>query len=219
MAAAAYLEYLRCLGVTELPAARTAAPARKKPPATLEAVRRLLGDCQRCRLARTRTHLVFGTGNPKARLVFVGEGPGEEEDRRGEPFVGKAGQLLDRMIAAMGLSRPAVYIANVVKCRPPGNRTPMEDEVEACKPFLAMQLAVIRPEAIVALGSVAAQTLLQTQASISSLRGRFHTYEGIPVMPTYHPAYLLRHPEAKRGAWEDLQKVMARLKLPGRARP
>jgi DNA polymerase len=156
---------------------------------------------------------VFGAGNPEADLVFVGEAPGEEEDLQGKPFVGKAGQLLTKMIQAMGLARDEVYIANIIKCRPPRNRNPMPDEIESCEPFLVAQLNAIRPRTICALGTFAAQTLLRTQEKISRLRGRFHDYHGIPVMPTYHPAYLLRNPEDKRLVWEDMQKIMEHLGL------
>ncbi len=180
----------------------------------LLAVRRELGDCTRCKLAGGRTQLVFGVGNPRAELVFVGEGPGEDEDRQGEPFVGRAGQLLTRMIEAMGFTRGDVYIANVVKCRPPGNRNPEPDEIEACEPFLRAQLAAIRPRVIVALGKFAAQTLLRTTTAISRLRGQWHEYEGVKLMPTFHPAYLLRSPEEKKKAWEDLQLVMKELGKP-----
>jgi len=182
---------------------------------TLEDIRKELGDCRRCPLHRSRTNIVFGAGNPKARLMFVGEGPGEEEDRRGEPFVGKAGQLLTRMIQAIGLQRRDVYITNVVKSRPPGNRNPLPQEIEACKPFLIMQIESIRPGVICALGKVAAQSILETDASISALRGRFQEFRGIPVMPTFHPAYLLRYPQSKGLAWKDLQAVQAELRKPG----
>ncbi|HSN15228.1 MAG TPA: uracil-DNA glycosylase, partial [Anaeromyxobacteraceae bacterium] len=165
-----------------------------------------------------RTSLVFGVGNPRADLAFVGEGPGADEDREGEPFVGKAGQLLTRMIEAMGYRRQDVYIANVVKCRPPGNRNPEPDEIEACEPFLRGQLAAIAPKVIVALGKFAAQTLLRDTTPISRLRGRWFEYGGIRLMPTFHPAYLLRSPEEKKKAWDDLQLVMKELgkPLPGR---
>lgn len=175
----------------------------------------VLGDCRRCKLHRGRSKLVFGVGNPEADLVFVGEGPGGEEDRQGIPFVGKAGQLLTKMIEAMQLSRDDVYICNVVKCRPPNNRDPERDEVEACERFLKAQLAVVKPKVIVALGKYAAQTLLQSDAPISRLRGRWSTYEDVPVLPTFHPAYLLREPTKKREAWMDLQQVMKRLGLQG----
>lgn len=152
---------------------------------------------------------MFGVGSPGARLVFVGEGPGEEEDRRGEPFVGRAGKLLDRMLGAIGLDRSRAYIANVVKCRPPGNRTPLPDEAQACMPFLWGQLEAIGPAAVCALGACAAQNLLGTDTAISRLRGRVHRVRGIPVVPTFHPAYLLRNPAAKRQAWEDLKRLQA----------
>lgn len=185
---------------------------------SLEQVREDLGDCRRCGLCGTRTHLVFGVGNPDARLVFVGEAPGYDEDVQGEPFVGAAGKLLTRIIEAMGLTRDQVYICNILKCRPPGNRNPLPDEIEMCTPFLNRQLAAISPECICALGKFAAQTLLDTQAPISKLRGRFHDYNGIRLMPTYHPAYLLRNPEGKRDVWNDVQQIMAALNLevPGR---
>ncbi|MCC7440529.1 MAG: uracil-DNA glycosylase [Bdellovibrionales bacterium] len=171
------------------------------------------GGCVACGLAATRQTIVFGEGSPRARLVFVGEGPGEQEDREARPFVGKAGQLLTRMIEAMGLRREDVYICNVVKCRPPGNRNPEPAEVAACSPFLHRQLAALRPEVIVALGKFATQTLLQTEEGIMRLRGKFIEYRGIPVMPTFHPSYLLRTPDAKREAWDDLKQVAARLGL------
>ncbi len=173
-------------------------------PALLQ-IREDLGECTRCKLAPKRTNLVYGVGNPAAELMFVGEGPGADEDAQGEPFVGKAGQLLTRMIEAMGYRRDEVYIANVVKCRPPGNRNPEPDEIAACEPFLKAQLAVIKPKLICALGTFAAQTLLRTKEPISRLRGRFHAYEGIPLLPTFHPAYLLRNPHEKRTVWEDMK--------------
>jgi DNA polymerase len=179
-------------------------------PALL-AVRQDLGDCRRCKLAGGRTTLVFGVGAPDAELMFVGEGPGAEEDQRGEPFVGKAGQLLTRMIEAMGFRRDEVHIANVVKCRPPGNRNPEPDEIEACEPFLRRQIEAIRPKVIVALGKFAAQTLLHSTIPITKLRGSWSSYRGVRLMPTFHPAYLLRSPEEKKKAWADLQLVMAEL--------
>jgi DNA polymerase len=181
-------------------------------------IRRDLGECARCKLAGGRTKLVFGVGNPAAELMFVGEGPGEDEDRQGEPFVGRAGQLLTKMIDAMGFRRQDVYIANVVKCRPPGNRNPEPDEIEACEPFLRRQIDAIRPKVLVALGKFAAQTLLRDTSPISRLRGRWFQYEGVRLMPTFHPAYLLRSPGEKAKAWEDLQLVMKELgkPLPGR---
>lgn len=178
---------------------------------SLARIREDLGDCQRCKLWRQRRHIVFGQGDPRARLVFVGEGPGLDEDRQGVPFVGAAGQLLTKIIQAMGLSRDGVYICNIIKCRPPQNRTPEADEVAACLPFLERQLAAIGPECICALGAVAARSLLETDLPISRLRGRFHSYQGVAVMPTFHPAYLLRNPAQKRAVWEDVQQIMARL--------
>jgi len=177
----------------------------------LEAVRTELGDCRRCPLGDRRQHLVFGEGNPSAELVFVGEAPRADEDAQGRPFVGRAGQLLTKIIAAMGLKREEVYICNILKCRPPGNRNPLPDEIAACEPFLIRQLGVIRPRVICAMGSIAAHALLKSEAPISVLRGRFHSYQGIPLMPTYHPAYLLRNPGAKKQVWEDVQGIMKRL--------
>jgi uracil-DNA glycosylase len=177
----------------------------------LLAVREALGECTRCKLAGGRTRLVFGVGNPRAELMFVGEGPGADEDLQGEPFVGRAGQLLTKMIDAMGFRREDVYIANVVKCRPPGNRNPEPDEMESCEPFLRRQIAAVRPKVIVALGRIAVQTLLRDTTPISKLRGRWFTYEGVRLMPTFHPAYLLRSPDEKKKAWEDLQVVMKEL--------
>ncbi len=178
---------------------------------TLAEIRGDLGECRRCTLGAGRTTLVFGVGNPKARLLFVGEAPGREEDLRGEPFVGEAGQLLTRIIKAMGFAREEVYICNVLKCRPPGNRNPLPEEVEACSTFMLRQVRAIAPEAIVALGTFAAQALLGTKEPISKLRGVFHDYHGIPLMPTFHPAFLLRNPERKREVWEDMKQVMGRL--------
>lgn len=179
---------------------------------SLEGVRAELGECRRCALHRTRHHLVFGEGNPTSGLVFVGEAPGADEDAQGRPFVGRAGQLLTKIVAAMGLKREEVYICNILKCRPPGNRNPEPDEIASCEPFLIRQLAAIRPRMICALGTFAAHTLLKSEAPISVLRGRFHSYQGIPLMPTYHPAYLLRNPGAKKQVWEDVQLIMRELK-------
>jgi DNA polymerase len=187
----------------------TAQPAG--PRLSLPQIREELGDCTRCKLSAGRQNIVFGVGNPEAALVFVGEAPGADEDKQGEPFVGAAGQLLTKMIQAMGLGREDVYIANIIKCRPPGNRNPEPDEIAACEPFLKKQLAAIRPRMIVCLGKFAAQCLLRSDAPISRLRGRFQAYEGIPLMPTFHPAFLLRNPSAKREVWNDLQLVMAEL--------
>lgn len=186
-------------------------PAPSHPRLTLAQVREELGDCTRCKLHTTRTNLVFGVGAEDAVLMFVGEAPGEKEDLTGEPFVGPAGQLLDKMIEAMGWRRESVYIANVLKSRPPGNRNPEPDEVAACSPFLDAQIRAIAPRVIVALGKPAAQHLLQTNAPISALRGQFHERAGVRVMPTFHPAYLLREPTKKREAWSDLKLVMAEL--------
>ncbi|MBR9982864.1 MAG: uracil-DNA glycosylase [Desulfatitalea sp.] len=179
----------------------------------LARIRADLGDCRRCGLNARRTHLVFGEGDPQARVLFVGEGPGADEDRTGRPFVGEAGQLLTRIIAAMGLTREQVYICNVIKCRPPANRNPAPDEIQTCSPFLERQIAAIQPRVICALGTFAAQTLLATSAPISQLRGRFHDRQGIKVMPTFHPAYLLRYPAQKRAVWDDVQKIMAFLRI------
>ncbi len=178
----------------------------------LNAVRELLGDCRRCPLHRTRHSLVFGEGNSEADLVFVGEAPGADEDAQGRPFVGPAGQLLTKIIGAMGLKREEVYICNILKCRPPGNRNPQPEEIAPCEPFLIRQLEAIRPRVICALGTFAAHTLLKSEAPISVLRGRFHSYQGIPLMPTYHPAYLLRNPGAKKQVWEDVQVIMKTLR-------
>ena len=196
-----------------LPLAPEVGGASVDPATRLAEIRVELGECMRCKLHHGRQNIVFGVGDPRARLLFVGEGPGAEEDARGEPFVGRAGKKLDEMIAAIGLERSQVYIANVVKCRPPDNRDPEPDEVETCSPFLFRQIAAIRPRVIVALGSPAAKTLLNTREGITRLRGVWHEYAGIPVMPTFHPAYLLRAytPENRRKVWEDLQAARARL--------
>jgi uracil-DNA glycosylase len=176
-------------------------------------IREDLGECTRCKLSRTRNKIVFGDGNPKAQLVFVGEGPGRDEDMQGLPFVGRAGKLLTQMIEAMGLQRKDVYICNVVKCRPPENRQPEKDEVTACSPFLMRQIDTIAPKVIVCLGSTAAQTILETTRGISQFRGEWLEFRGRKLMATYHPAYLLRNPGAKGEVWKDLQKVMAELGL------
>jgi uracil-DNA glycosylase len=178
---------------------------------TLERIREDLGECTRCRLHKQRNKIVFGVGNPRAELVFVGEGPGHDEDVQGLPFVGRAGKLLTQMIEAMGLRRDDVYICNVVKCRPPENRKPEDDEVATCSPYLYRQLAVIGPKAIVCLGATAVQSLLKTKDSISRYRGQWLDYRGTKLLVTYHPAYLLRNPNAKGDVWKDLQKVMALL--------
>lgn len=179
--------------------------------AAMEVLKTLALPCTRCRLHQTRTQVVFGEGNIDADLLFVGEAPGQEEDRQGRPFVGKAGQLLTRMIEAIKLKREEVYIANVIKCRPPHNRNPEPEEIAQCEPYLIQQLELVRPKVICALGTFAAQTLLKTDEKISRLRGRFHLYRGIKLMPTYHPAFLLRNPEYKRAVWQDLQQIQREL--------
>ncbi|MCB9851373.1 MAG: uracil-DNA glycosylase [Phycisphaerales bacterium] len=234
----------RYFGLSELPVPRAVLAAARRTPARANAGSAATSNavaptdkagrlevldleqvkgCRKCRLCEGRNNTVFGVGSAEARLVFVGEGPGFEEDRQGIPFVGKAGQLLTRMIIAMGLRRDDVYICNIVKCRPPNNRDPAADEIMACSPYLYEQLRVIEPEIIVALGSPASKTLLDTTTGISRLRGQFHDFKlrdplgdvrTIPLMPTYHPAYLLRSPNEKVKAWKDLQMVMARLGLP-----
>jgi DNA polymerase len=187
--------------------------------ATLEELRAFIGDCQRCKLAPLRTHLVFGVGNPEADLMFVGEAPGADEDARGEPFVGRAGQLLTDIIErGMGLRRADVYICNVIKCRPPDNRNPEADEVAACEPFLMRQIDLVQPRAIVALGTFAVQALLKVKTPISRLRGNWHEVRGVKLMPTFHPAYLLRSPGEKRWVWQDIQEVMKLLGIETPAR-
>jgi uracil-DNA glycosylase len=191
----------------EAAATARALPVFDSPDPSLEAIREDIGECTRCKLHEHRTHIVFGEGDPHARLVFIGEGPGADEDATGRPFVGRAGQLLDKIIAAIGLKRDECYIANVVKCRPPGNRTPERDEVATCEQFLFRQLAFIKPQVIVALGSPAFQCLLRTKETITRARGEWRDWNGVRVMPTFHPAYLLRSPDKKREAWEDMKKV------------
>ncbi len=226
----AHLEWQARAGASVAPAGASPAPARPtavdaapaeapRSRTSLDDVRADLGDCQRCKLAPRRNKIVFGVGDPRAALMFVGEAPGAEEDRRGEPFVGRAGQLLDKMIEAMGWSRDSVYIANVLKCRPPGNRNPEADEVAACEPFLARQIDAIAPRIIVTLGKPAAHLLLHTTAPISALRGRWQSYRNFRVMPTFHPAFLLRSPERKRDTWADLKQVIAELERLGIATP
>ncbi len=181
----------------------------KASAAGLESIRSALGDCTRCKLSSTRNRLVFGAGSPDAELMFVGEGPGADEDRQGIPFVGRAGQLLTRIIAAMGKTRNEVYIANIIKCRPPGNRNPENDEITACFPFLEQQIEVIRPRVVCALGKFAAQTMLGSDTPISRLRGRAHPFgDDCWLVPTFHPAYLLRNPAKKRETWDDIQLIM-----------
>jgi len=225
-----YLEELRASGVDALPFAapfsRSILPATTGVTAvagtgstgeSLEEIREELGECCRCGLGRTRTNLVFGVGNPHARLVFVGEAPGRDEDIQGEPFVGEAGQILTRLISRMGFTREDVYICNVLKCRPPNNRDPQKDEIEQCGQFMLRQVKSIGPEVVVALGAFAAHTLLQSTVPISKLRGKFHDYHGIPLMPTYHPSFLLRNRgnnEVYWTVWEDMAQVLKRLNLP-----
>ncbi len=215
-----YLSYLQALPLDAVPLTPTIQKTSFKndKKVLLDALRNTIGDCQRCPLSLRRTHLVFGVGNHKAELVFVGEAPGRDEDIQGEPFVGAAGQLLTKIIQAMRFQRDDVYICNVVKCWPPGNRSPLPEEIAACEPFLAQQLSIINPRVIVSLGSVSAHALLRTKTPISRIRGQFHTWEGIPVMPTYHPAFLLRNPEMKKPVWDDMKKVKALLRGPGDAR-
>ncbi len=178
---------------------------------TLDDIRYELGDCQRCGLAPSRTNIVFGAGSPNARLMFVGEAPGSEEDRQGLPFVGRAGQLLTKIIESIGFRREDVYICNVLKCRPPENRNPEAVEVETCSPFLKQQLEAIQPEIVCCMGTFAAQTMLGMKIPISKLRGRFHNIDGVRFIATFHPAYLLRNPEKKREVWEDMKQIRAEL--------
>jgi DNA polymerase len=224
-----YLVELQETGVDELPVAVSAAvspeerdillgpaPVEDRPAGvveTLDEIRADMGECLRCPLGEKRSNLVFGTGDPKARLLFVGEAPGRDEDIKGEPFVGEAGMLLTKIIQAMGLQRSQVYICNVLKCRPPNNRNPLPSEIDKCHPFMLRQVRAIAPEVIVALGTFAVQTLLESKEPISKLRGRFHDYHGIPLMPTFHPAFLLRNQNMKREVWEDMQQVMKKLGL------
>ena len=178
---------------------------------SLEKIRGDIGDCQRCKLCSTRTHIVFGSGNPQAKLVFVGEAPGADEDAQGLPFVGRAGQLLTKIIESISLTRQEVYICNVIKCRPPNNRFPEKDEIATCSPFLVRQLEAISPKVICCLGAAAAQTILKTKSSVGWIRGRFQDYRGAKLIVTYHPAYLLRNPDAKRAVWEDMKRIKALL--------
>jgi DNA polymerase len=227
-----YLEYLKGLGITELPlsfnrneiiyqsevstgvgAIHEWSPpygmANRSPsePQRLEEIRNELGDCRRCKLHRTRRTIVFGEGNEKAKLMLIGEGPGNEEDVQGRPFVGKAGQLLTKILQSIDIEREEVYIANIIKCRPPQNRNPEPDEIENCFPFLLKQIQAIGPRMICALGTFSAQTLLKTDVKITTLRGKVYDFSGIQLFPTYHPAYLLRNPEKKREVWEDMKQI------------
>ena len=211
----AHVEEQIDLGFLESPASEQAESDGMDESASLtiyesmEDIRLAVESCQACPLHKTRNNVVLGAGNENARLVFVGEAPGADEDRQGQPFVGRAGQKLTQIIEAIGLSRPEIYITNVLKCRPPGNRNPLPDEIRACEPYLIEQLKLIKPRVICTLGTFASQTLLRTDRSISRLRGQFHTYQGIKLMPTYHPAFILRNPKFKRDVWNDVQKVKA----------
>lgn len=178
----------------------------------LQALRDEIGDCQRCKLSKGRKNIVFGEGSIDAEIMFIGEGPGEDEDIQGRPFVGKAGQLLTKLIEKMGFKREGVYIGNIVKCRPPFNRDPEEDEISACSPFIRKQAEIISPKVIVSLGRISTQTLIGMKIPIGKLRGRFYQFEGIPLMPTFHPSYLLRNPKDKWLVWEDAQKVLEKIK-------
>ena len=200
------LNFFSEIGVTHLNLDKTILPA------SLEEIREEIGDCTRCKLSQKRKNIVFGVGSSRADLMFVGEAPGADEDAQGIPFVGRAGQLLTRIIESIGLSRDQVYIANILKCRPPGNREPEAEEVETCEGFLFQQIQSVSPKVMVALGRYAAQTLLRTETPISRMRGQFFEFAGGVLIPTYHPAYLLRNPSAKRQVWEDMKAVRAKLK-------
>ena len=228
---AAQLGFFRDIGVESISVQPRETEMRKMPQITdekpqeattptrssdLESIRAEIGDCQRCKLAPKRTNIVFGSGNPNADLVFVGEAPGFDEDQQGLPFVGRAGQLLTKIIESINLKREDVYICNVLKCRPPDNRNPEPDEVAACNPFMKKQLATIRPKIVCCLGTFAAQTVLQTASPISKLRGKFFDVDGIRIIATFHPAYLLRSPDKKREVWEDMKQIrdeLSRLKF------
>ncbi len=234
-----YLEYLKRLGITEYPLSESRnekmdpssvspgvvtvqegvlpyrqAMSPQSRVSNLEEIRSELGNCQRCKLGRTRRTLVFGEGNSKTSLMLIGEGPGYDEDVQGKPFVGRAGQLLTKILQAIAIQRDEVYITNIIKCRPPQNRNPEPGEIESCYPFLLKQIQAIQPRIICALGTFAAQTLLKTNGKITSLRGRAYTFSGIQIFPTYHPAYLLRNPEKKREVWEDMKKIAKVLSNP-----
>ncbi len=213
-----HLEYLRDIGIEWIPRRETMG-SPVVVPLTLEAIREEMGDCRRCKLWKGRRNLVFGEGNPNASLMFVGEGPGADEDAQGRPFVGRAGQLLTKIIEAIEMKRSDVYIANIVKSRPPNNRVPEPDEVVACLPFLKKQITAIRPQIIVTLGASATNNLLSASFPITKVRGEFREMGGILIMPTFHPSYLLRNPAAKREVWEDMKKVRDRLRLIERSNP
>jgi DNA polymerase len=203
-----YLEYLKGMGIVSLPTSEMKPDEPgQSTMITLEDVRKELGDCKRCKLHRGRKTIVFGEGNERATLMLIGEGPGYDEDVQGRPFVGRAGQLLTKILQSINLQREEVYIANIIKCRPPQNRNPEPDEIQSCSPFLMKQIQVIQPKIICALGAFSAQTLLKTDVKITALRGKFYDLEGIKVIPTYHPAFLLRNPERKREVWEDMKKI------------
>lgn len=215
-----HLKYQKIMGIEEIPVRTGIERHRKESVAKgrrreadneLERIRAEIGDCKRCKLCKTRRNIVFGAGNPDAELMFVGEGPGADEDEQGLPFVGRAGQLLTKIIEAMKLTRNDVYIANCVKCRPPNNRNPEPDELETCMPFLMKQIEAVDPRIIVCLGGVAAKDMLRTDVPISKLRGKLVEWNGRKLMPTFHPAFLLRNPEMKRPVWEDMQAVMREL--------
>ncbi len=202
-----YIELEKLSGIGEY----FVAEAVSTPKSDLSSLKKEVTSCRRCELYKNRRNVVFGAGSPKAKLMFVGEAPGMEEDLRGLPFVGRAGQLLTRIIEAIGLKRKDVYIANILKCRPPGNRNPLPTEILTCEEYLIRQIDLIKPKVICALGKFAAQTLLRTEVSITGLRGKFQEYYGIKVMPTFHPAYLLRNPQGKRLVWEDMKKIKREL--------
>jgi uracil-DNA glycosylase family 4 len=220
------LEFYQVLGFERLPLNPASPPFNKgakrgfekgrhvgNKETALNALREEIGDCKRCKLSKGRTHIVFGEGNPDARLIFIGEAPGREEDLQARPFVGDAGMLLSRLIGKMGLKRSDVYIANIVKCRPPSNRDPEMDEIEQCRRFIEKQIEIIHPEIIMTLGRISAQTLTgNMKLKITATRGNFFDYKGIPLMPTFHPAYLIRNPKDKWLTWSDAQKVLERLK-------
>ena len=208
----AYMELEARAGVNEfLLPVKSAAELQKRTESSLENLELEVLSCKNCQLHKTRTNVVFGSGNPKVQLVFVGEAPGYEEDMQGLPFVGRAGKLLTKIIEAMKLKRKDVYIANILKCRPPNNRNPLPTEILACENYLVRQLEILKPKVVCTLGKFAAQTLLRTEEPISKMRGKFYTYHGIKVMPTFHPAYLLRNPQEKRLVWHDMKKIMAEL--------
>lgn len=207
------LAFFQAIGIESLDLANAnlREETRGSKALTLDDIRHELGDCQRCQLAVSRTNIVFGSGNPNARLMFVGEAPGSDEDRQGLPFVGRAGKLLTKIIESIDLKREDVYICNVLKCRPPGNRNPQPEEVESCSPFLKHQLEAIQPEIVCCMGAFAAQMMLRTKIPISKLRGRFHNIDGVRFIATFHPAYLLRNPQKKREVWEDMKQIRAEL--------